>query len=193
MLKHQQKNQSQNSTPLILVWLSEVHVLLTPPLNTIIQPFVFTIECRVGNKIWRHGPLSFKHVTLWWYFFYPRLTTHKSNIAVQCRKVTKYHPYTLVECGKQLQQFHVCNCPIWNWCASHHGTCHGCTFINRWIWASPWNPKCHLWFCQCIFHSNSEVFDNQSAYFISISTTPGCLNPRWLNNYSDLPLKYTPV
>ena len=48
-----------------------------------------TNECGIVDKIWRRGPMSFEHVSLWYLLFDPHLTMHQSNIGVQLRKVTK--------------------------------------------------------------------------------------------------------
>ena len=73
---------------LITLWLSKVHVRWNPDLNAQILPIVFTVKW-VVNKIWRHSPISSKHVPFWWLFFSPPVTTQQSNIGVRLRKATE--------------------------------------------------------------------------------------------------------
>ena len=56
--------------------------LSIPQLNTQVLPIVFTIEIGVINKNYRHGPISFKHVSLWCFSFDPYLNKHQSNKGV---------------------------------------------------------------------------------------------------------------
>ena len=56
---------------------------------------MFTIECRVVISIWRCGPISFKHVSLWCLFFDPHQTTYQPNLGVQSRKRPLRHIYLM--------------------------------------------------------------------------------------------------
>ena len=42
-------------------------------------PIVFSSEYRVVINIWRHGPISFSHVSMWCSLFDPNWTTYQSN------------------------------------------------------------------------------------------------------------------
>jgi hypothetical protein len=57
--------------------------------NTEVLSIVFTVACGVDYKTWRLNLISFKHVTLWCLFFGLHWTTHRSNIRIRLRKVTK--------------------------------------------------------------------------------------------------------
>ena len=58
-------------------------------------PIVWTIKCRVVNKIWKRSPFSFKHVSLWYTFLDPHLTTQHSNIGVCSRQITNWNSHTV--------------------------------------------------------------------------------------------------
>ena len=58
-------------------------------------PIVFSIECEVGNKLWRCSPIFIEHVSLWCLFFNLHLTTYQSNIIVWFKKF-EYHLHTIL-------------------------------------------------------------------------------------------------
>ena len=47
------------------------------------------------SKIWRCSPISFKHASLWCWFYAPHLTTHQPNARCPIKKVIEWHPQTL--------------------------------------------------------------------------------------------------
>ena len=66
----------------------EIACLLIPESNIQVLLVVFTIECGVVNKNWRHNLSLFEYFLGYW----PNHTP--INIEVWSRKVTKEHPHT---------------------------------------------------------------------------------------------------
>jgi membrane associated rhomboid family serine protease len=89
--------------PLIKLWLLEVHVCWI--LNWIHKfSIVCTIECRVVIKIWRHSPISLKHVSLWHLLFNSHWTIYQSNIGGLIRKTS------------HLRSIYITNLEIFSFC-----------------------------------------------------------------------------
>ena len=72
---------------LIGLWSSGVHDFWF--LNWMYRCFQLCslVECEVVDTIWRHGPVPFKHVSLWCLFSDAHLTTHQSDVGVWLRWV----------------------------------------------------------------------------------------------------------
>ena len=76
-------------SPIIYLWLLEVHVCWFLNLNTHILPIVFIIECEVVNKAWRWSPIYMEHITFWCLFFWSSPNHIPINYKGPKKKVVK--------------------------------------------------------------------------------------------------------
>jgi hypothetical protein len=71
IMKHIKKNRTESWTSHALVMAFGSACLSVSWLDTWIPPIVFIVEWRVVICIWKHGPISFEHVSLWCLLFGP--------------------------------------------------------------------------------------------------------------------------
>ena len=69
IMKHIKKNRTESWTSHALVMAFGSACLSVSWLDTWIPPIVFIVEWRVVICIWKHGPISFEHVSLWCLLF----------------------------------------------------------------------------------------------------------------------------
>lgn len=128
---------------------------------------MLTIELRMVDKHLAHSSMSFKHMSICCPYLDPCLTTHRLNIGIRLREVTKFRPYPFQPVAGLLEsitQFiinlHVHHLQIRN---------PNLTWMPHRISKPFYSPPC---FCQQNHWSSSHIIPTMKLE--RLKTTRGC-------------------